>query len=385
MIYADYNGSAPLLPVVKEYLEQRLKSELFANPNAIHSMGQKLNAGIEKCRSIIANIIHCYPDQIIFNSGSSEGVSQILFSVLEYAPKEKKIIITSPIEHAVIPAALSFYQERRGFTIKYVSVDENGIIDLNSLEKLLSENKNQVALVTIMAANNETGVIQPYEQIAKMSHQYGVEYFSDTTQIIGKNHFDFEKSGMDYAVCAGHKVGALTGTGFIIAKDTTKLHPYVFGSHQEKGLRGGTQNYIGIETLAVAFNDFAQSQNQLPKLEQARLKFETELKKEFPDLVILGSRAPRLPGTTMVSYPGIHSQAVQIELESHDIFVTTSAACSDNQPDTSSVLKAMKIHDDIGRGVIRLSLSYHQGEHEYSTILAALKTSYNKLRKIHSY
>ena len=348
-------------------------------------MGQKLHAGIEKCRIIIANVLHCYPDQIIFNSGSSEGVSQILFSVLEYAPQDKKIIITSPIEHAVIPSALSFYQERRGFSIKYVDVDENGVINLPSLEKILKEYKNQVALVTIMAANNETGVIQPYEQIAKISHQYGAEYFADTTQIIGKNHFDFEQSGMDYAVCAGHKVGALTGTGFVIAKDATKLHPYVFGSHQEKGLRGGTQNYIGIETLAVAFTDFASSKNQLPNLEKARLHFEAELKKDFPELVILGAKAPRLPGTTMVSYPGIHSQAVQIELESHDIFVTTSAACSDNQPDTSAVLKAMKIHDDVGRGVIRLSLSYHQGEHEYSTILTALRASYNKLRKIQSY
>ena len=385
MIYADYNGSAPLLPVVKEYLEQRLKSDLFANPNAIHSMGQKLNAGIEKCRSIIASVLHCYPDQIIFNSGSSEGVSQILFSVLEYAPKDKKIIITSPIEHAVIPSALNFYQDRRGFIIKHVEVDESGVVNLKSLENLLNTYKNQVALVTIMAANNETGVIQPFEEIAKLSHESGVEYFADTTQIIGKAAFDFEKSGMDYAVCAGHKVGALTGTGFIIAKDSTKLHPYIFGSHQEKGLRGGTQNYLGIETLAVAFNDFAGSHIQLENLKRSRVNFEKDLKKEFPELVILGSNATRLPGTTMVSYPGIHSQAVQIELESHDIFVTTSAACSDNQPETSAVLKAMKIHDDIGRGVIRLSLSYHQGEHEYSTILAALKTSYNKLRKIHSY
>jgi len=385
MIYADYNGSAPLLPAVKEYLEQRLKSELFANPNAIHSMGQKLNTGIEKCRSIIADVLHCYPDQIIFNSGSSEGVSQILFSVLEYGPQEKRIIITSPIEHAVIPSALSFYQQRRGFLIKHVEVDENGVINLQSLEKLLRDHKHQVALVTIMAANNETGVIQPFEEIAKLTHKYGVEYFADTTQIIGKASFNFEKSGIDYAVCAGHKVGALTGTGFVIAKDSTKLHPYIFGSHQERGLRGGTQNYIGIETLAVAFSDFAESQNQLMNLETARLKFENDLIKEFPELVILGRNAHRLPGTTMVSYPGIHSQAVQIELESHDIFVTTSAACSDNQPETSAVLKAMKIHDDVGRGVIRLSLSYHQGEHEYSTIFAALKTSYNKLRKIHSY
>lgn len=385
MIYADYNGSAPLLPSVRDYLRRRMDSEIFANPNAIHSLGQKVSQGIEKCRSLVAEIVGCHPNQLFFNSGSSEGVSQILFSILEYAPKTKNVVITSPIEHAVIPKALNFYRERRGFEIKEVGIDANGMVDLNSLRQLLTRNNEHLALVTIMAANNETGVIQPYAQIAQLCHEFGVEYFSDTTQLIGKGEFHFEASGADYAVCSGHKVGALTGTGFVIAKDPTRLRSHVFGSIQEKGLRGGTQNYLGIETLAVALNDFRDNKHKLVDLAHAREKFEEEIQRLFPQAVIVGKEASRLAGTTLIGYPGIHGQAVQIELETQDIFVTTSAACSDNQPETSMVLKAMGIKDDIGRGVIRISLSYSHGYEQYQQIARALQTSYNKLARIHSY
>ena len=385
MIYADYNGSAPLLPCVKDYLKRRLETDLFANPNAIHSMGQKIFSGIEKCREVISKSVGCFPDQIFFNSGSSEGISHILFSCLEYAPKNKKIIITSGIEHAVIPSALKFYEERRGFQIKKVDVNQDGIIELESLYKLIHEFKSSIALVTIMAANNETGALQPIREISQLCRENEILFFSDTTQLIGKGDFDFEDSGIDFAVCSGHKVGALTGSGFILAKNPTLLRSYIFGSHQERGLRGGTQNYMAIETLAVALDDFMKNKNQLPLLEEARKKFEAELKKEFPDCRIIGENAQRLAGTSLISYPGIHGQAIQIELESHNIFVTTSAACSDNQPETSHVLKEMKIEDDIGRGVIRLSLSYHQNQNDYEMILKALSQAFDKLKKIKAY
>ena len=218
-----------------------------------------------------------------------------------------------------------------------------------------------------------------------MCQDQKVEYFCDTTQLIGKGEFHFENSGVDYAVCSGHKVGALTGTGFVMAKEPTKLKSMVYGSHQEKGLRGGTQNYIGVETLAIALSDFQTNQHKLKALGLARLKFEAEMKKMFPEIVIVGEKVSRLAGTTLMSYPGIHGQAVQIELESHDIFVTTSAACADNQPETSAVLKAMGISDDVGRGVIRISLSYNHSEKDYQELEAALKASYLKLRKIKSF
>ncbi len=132
-------------------------------------------------------------------------------------------------------------------------------------------------------------------------------------------------------------------------------------------------------------SDFKENANKLKGLSEARMNFEREIKKEFPKAVVIGEKATRLPGTTLIGYPGIHGQAVQIELESHDIFVTTSAACTDNQPETSQVLKAMGVTDDIGRGVIRISLSYSHGQKDYDLCTAALKNAYNKLIKIHSF
>ena len=385
MIYADYNGSAPLLPAVREHLRRRLDSDLYANPSAIHSMGQKIARGIEKCRESIAGVVGCFPDQIIFNSGASEGVSSILYSMLEFAPANKKIILTSRVKHVAVLKALEFYQQQRGFEVKYVENDIDGRIRLDHFKTLLDIHHNDLALVAIMAANNETGVLEPFEEIARLCSEKKIEFFCDTTQFIGKAEFDFAKSGIDYAVCSGHKLGALSGSGFILAKDPTKLKSMVFGSTQEKGLRGGTQHYLGIETLAIALLDFQQHQSKLKDLKLTRLNFEKEMKAAFPQVVSVGETADRLAGTTLIGYPGIHGQAVQIELESHNIFVTTSAACADNQPETSVVLKAMGINDNVGRGVIRISLSYSQGGKEYAALAAALKSAYNKLSKIHSF
>jgi cysteine desulfurase len=385
MIYADYNGSAPLLPAVRRHLVQRLESELFANPNALHSLGQKVMKGIEKCREIVAESVGCYPDQITFNSGSSEGVTTVINSVLANAPAHKKIVITSPLEHVVIHAALDYFVQRHGFQVKQVDIDHDGRVSLASLKSLLQEYQGAVALTTIMAANNETGVIQPYQEIANICQENGIEYFSDTTQLIGKGNFDFAASGMDYAVCSGHKIGALTGTGFIILKEPTKLQPLIYGKSQEKGLRGGTQHYLGIETLAVAFQEFAENKHKLQHLKEHRLSFERQMKEWFSEVTIIGEKAERLAGTSLIGYPGIHAQAVQIELESNDIFVTTSAACSDNQPETSEVLRSMGVDDQLGRSVIRISMSYSHGEVEYSNLALALKNAYNKLIKIHSF
>lgn len=385
MIYADYNGSAPMLPSVRDHIRRRLDSEVFANPNAIHSLGQKISQGMETCRGIVAEILGAYPDQIVFNSGASEGISTILHSVLEFTPAVKKMIVSSRIEHPAVLRALEFYRDQKGFELNFVETDSDGRFKLTSLRDILQEHHQEIALVCLMAANNETGVIQPYTEVARLVKDKGLEFFSDTTQLIGKDEFKFDASGIDYAVCSGHKIGALPGSGILLLREPTKLHPLIFGSHQEKGLRGGTQNYLGIETLAVALKDFNEHLPKLIHLKEAREKFEREILKSFPETVVLGKSSPRLPGTTLIGYPGLHGQAIQIELESQDIFVTTSAACSDNEPETSEVLRAMGVPDDLGRSVVRISLSYSHGEKDYALLVQGLKSAYNKLTKIHSY
>lgn len=383
MIYADYNGSAPLCSKVKDYLIKRMEKGPFANPNAIHYLGCKTLMGMENARSVCAKILGAESDQIIFNSGATEGISTVFHSVLENS--SKKIIIISGIEHSAVVNTAQYYAGSKNFIIKILPVSTDGVVDIEVLKTWIEENPNNIALISVMAANNETGVIQPYQSITKLCIDNVIPFLCDTTQYIGKTPFNFQESNIDYAVCSGHKLGAMTGTGILLVKDPVSLCPLIIGGGQEKGHRGGTQNYIGNETLAVALSSIEKGFENLSILHEKRLQFESSIKKLFPQVVILGEKAKRLATTTYISYPGIHGQAVQIELESQDIFVTTSSACSDNMPMTSKVLKAMGVQDDIGRGVVRISLGLSSPLEYYDQLTEALTKAYTKLAKVKSF
>lgn len=383
MIYADYNGSAPLSQEVREYLLKRFEKGPFANPNAIHYLGTKTLMGMENARSVCAKVLGADFDQVIFNSGSTEGISTVFHSILANE-SSKKIIIISGIEHSSVLNTAQYYATR-GFNVKTLPVHGNGIVDVETLGKWIKDDSKNIAMVAVMAANNETGVIQPYSEINTLCINNNIPYLCDTTQFIGKTPFNFKESNIDYAVCSGHKLGAMTGTGILLAKNPEKILPLIIGGGQEKGLRGGTQNYLGNETLAVALSSIEKNFDNINALTEKRIEFERKVKKAFPEVVILGEDAPRLATTTYISYPGIHGQAVQIELEAMDIFVTTSSACSDNMPVTSKVLRAMGTKDDVGRGVVRISLGLSSPLSYYDNLADALIKAYTKLLKVKSF
>lgn len=378
MIYADYNGSAPVKTVVTEYLINRLKEGNYSNPNASHALGKKTLFEMEKCRRSIAKIVGCRPSQVIFNSGASEGISQVFYSLLGCGRSTRKTIVTSGIEHAAVVECCELYKNQ-GHKIVTIKTNSNGTIDLEDFKNIVNEHKDDIAIVTAMAANNETGVIQPFKEIGSIAQENGLTYFSDTTQFIGKIEFNFAESNMDFAVLSSHKVGALIGSGCIIAREPQRLTPFVLGGGQESGLRGGTQNYIGIETMAVAMKYFHENIEGLSRLKSLRENFESNIKKKFPEVVIIGQGAGRLASTTMISYPGILGQAVQIELEMQGIYVTTSSACSDSSTKMSKVLMAMNTESEVGQGVVRISLCLNANEQLYKSIEDALTIAYKKL------
>jgi cysteine desulfurase len=387
MIYADYNGSAPLTREVKDYLVKRLEKGPFANPNAIHYLGSKTLMGMENARSVCAKILGADIPQIVFTSGATEGITTVFHSVLSgINPLEnaKNTIVTCGLEHSAVINTAQYYKTL-GFDIYCIPVLENGQIDLTAFKTYMDNFQSKVAIVAIMAANNETGVIQPYNEINSICQKYKVPYLCDTTQFIGKTDFHFKNSQIDYAVTSGHKLGAMTGTGILLAKEPTTLKALIIGGGQEKGHRGGTQNYLGNETLAVALHTLPELLKNIPTLSKKRDEFEAKIKAAHPEVVIIGKNSPRLATTTYISYPGIHGQAVQIELESNDIFVTTSSACSDNMPVTSKVLKAMGVTDEVGRGVVRISLGLGADLATYDQLADALIKAYDKLKKVKSY
>jgi cysteine desulfurase len=382
MIYADYNGSAPLTPEVKDYLIARLEKGPFANPNAIHSLGANTLLKMENARSLCAKYLGAHPAQLTFNSGATEGISTVFHSVL--ALNQKKVIIISSIEHSAVVNTANYYASL-GFILKVLPVNANGVIELEILKEWFQEFNSQIAMVAIMAANNETGVIQPYQAVNQLCQDGQVPYLCDTTQFIGKTPFNFKESNVDYAVCSGHKLGAMTGTGLLLAKNPETLKALIIGGGQEKNHRGGTQHYIGNETLAIALKAVTDNFSRIDELSKKRQEFENKIKKSFPKVVVLGENAPRLSTTTYIAYPGLHGQAVQIELESQDIFVTTSSACSDNMPVTSKVLRAMNVSDAIGRGVVRLSIGLNSPTTYYDELFTGLSKAYAKLEKVNSF
>jgi cysteine desulfurase len=382
MIYADYNGSAPLSPEVQDYLITRLQSGPYANPNAIHSLGAKTLLKMEKARSECAKYLGANPAQVIFNSGSTEGICTAFHSVLENS--QKKIMVVSAIEHSSVINTAHYY-ETLGFTLKILPVDSDGVIQLAILKQLFNDFAKEIALVAIMAANNETGVIQPYQAVNQLCLDHDVRYLCDTTQFIGKTPFDFKESNVDFAFCSGHKLGAMTGAGILLAKNPESIKALIIGGGQEKNHRGGTQHYIGNETLPIALKTITQNFSRIDELAKKRHEFEQKIKHAFPMVVILGENAERLSTTTYISYPGLHGQAVQIELESQDIFVTTSSACSDNMPVTSKVLRAMNVSDAVGRGVVRISIGLNSPLSYYDELYIGLSKAYTKLSKVNSF
>lgn len=378
MIYADANGSLPLINEVKDYLKQRIQSDLWANPNAIHSLGNKLKAGLGKSRQISSEILGAKSNQLIWTSGASESLSMV-FQHLLLPKKEKTTILCSPIEHAAVIAAVNYYENVWNYKIEWIPVSKEGMVDINWIKEHVT---NQTALIVCMGANNETGVIQPWEIIRDVAQKNNTPFLCDTTQLIGRTPFHFQESGLDWAMASGHKLGALPGTGFLLTTKSFGLTPLIWGGGQENGMRGGTQNYLGNETLAIALQTIPEKLKKINDHEKWRNILESQLPTEA---IVIGKNHPRLSGTTLVGLPGIHGQGVQIELESQNIFVTTSSACSDNEPATSKVLKAMGIDDTLGRSVIRISLPLSAEQNDYDKVSSALLDSYRKLTKIKAY
>jgi len=373
MIYADANGTYPLTKTVKNYLLNRLDGP-FGNPNAIHSIGKNIKSAYEKCRDITAEALGASRNQVIFTSGSSEAISQYISS---FGNCNKKKVLCSPIEHAAVHNACIILESSQGFEFIDMKVDKSGVCS-STLEK-------EYSLACLMAANNETGIIQPFIEFGEKCQERNTPFFCDTTQILGKIDFNFQKTPIDACAFSSHKIGSLPGSGILLVKDPSKIKPLIQGGGQEFGLRGGTQNYLNVECMTVALQEVIEQRANFKKLETLKKNFEEKVQAQIPEAVIFGKEVSRLSNTTLLSIPGIHGQALQIELESRDIFVTTSSACSDNEPGTSRVLKAMGHDDKIGRGVVRMSFQSGISKEKLDHIAQAILNSYQSLKKIKSF
>ncbi|NRB11065.1 MAG: cysteine desulfurase [Rickettsiaceae bacterium] len=365
MIYLDYNATTIIHPTVKEYMLQFM--DYPANPSSVHSFGRKARKIIEAARMQIAlmlgigNYLKDY--NITFTSGGTEANNLILSNFLDGD------IFISALEHSSI---YNYIQEYKN--IKIIKVDRNGLIDLDDLKLQLADSTAEKKLVSVMFANNETGVIQEIKQIADIVHEYGGLIHSDIVQCPGKIPIDLYNLDVDFASISGHKFGGPVGIGALVSKEIHHLKPILIGGMQEKGLRSGTENVVAIAGLGVAAKLVT---DELPlrykKMVKLRDRIEAALLGYYPKIEIASYGVHRLPNTSLIINPGKKAENQLIIFDLHGVALSSGAACSSGKVGTSNTLKYMGYSKEERQSALRISVGENNNEKEIDFFIDTYK------------
>jgi cysteine desulfurase len=375
MIYLDNNATTRIDDEVLNTMLPFLKDE-YGNASSLqHKMGRNAHQAIEKSRQSIAKLIGANPKEIFFTSGATEAINLVLRGVFARYQRIGKHIISAKTEHKAVLTTLEVL-EKNGANITYLPVDHNGNINLEDLEKSI---KHDTILICLMHANNETGVIHPIEDIAKIANKKNVLFFSDTTQAIGKIHTNYEKSSIDICCFSAHKLHGPKGIGALYIRRKsrpTQIEPLITGGKQENGFRGGTYNTASIVGTGKAF-EIAQSEasNDLAML---RNYFENRIINEIEDTAIHAKQAIRLNNTSNIAFK--HVKSAELMTKFTNIAVSSGSACVSGDRDPSHVLTAMGISAEDALCSIRFSLSKYTTKEDLDSTIAELKSAVNKIR-----
>lgn len=364
--YLDYNSTTPIDPRVLDAMLPFLKDN-FANPSSTHHFGQSINEKVKQAREQIADFINAGPNELIFTSGATEAINIAIKGVAEsYSNKGKHIITVSTEHKAILDTCKDL--ERRGFEVTYLSVLQNGLIDLAELQKAI---RPDTILVSVMYVNNETGVIQPIKEIAKLAHEKGALFMTDATQAVGKIEIDVNDLGIDLLCFSAHKMYAPKGIGALYVRNKTKLSPQIHGGGHEQGLRSGTLNVPGVIALAKAC-EIASEEMDLNKrnISTLRDKLETEFLK-LPNTSLNGDSENRIFNTTNICFKGQDANVLIGRMK--NIAVSNGSACSSAVIEPSHVLKAMGLSDDGAFASLRFSLGKYNSIEDIETVISKIK------------
>lgn len=365
-IYFDNNATTPLAPEVRAAMAPYL-DERFGNPASGHGFGEAARAGLDLAREQVAALLDCQPGRIVFNSGATEGNNTAIFSAI-WADTSKRHIISSQVEHPSVLVPLEFLASQ-GYEVQLLAVDEKGALDPAALQRAI---RPDTALVSLMAANNETGVIWPVAQIAAICREQGVLFHCDAVQMAGKASLRVEELGLDYLSLAGHKLHGPKGTGALYVRRSAPFTPLLLGSGQEQGRRAGTENVPGL----VGFGQACALAAGLGQEEHLRLARLRDRLQEGIVAAIEGVRinggGPKLVNTLNLSFRHTSSAALIQDLDSLGIAVSAHAACQSGDLDPSHVLRAIKVPEEFLHGTLRISLSRYSTAAEVDRLLAVL-------------
>lgn len=382
-VYLDNNATTMVDPLVFEEMKPYF-CEYYGNPSSMHEFGGHIMKAVNKAREQVKDFLGAKDaKEIIFTASGSEGDNMAIRGVLE-ANKNKKHIITTKIEH---PAVLNVYKylEKQGYEVTYLDVDSLGNLDLNQLSESITED---TALVSIMYANNETGVILPVEKAAKIVKQKNpkIKFHTDAVQAAGKIPFDVKNTDIDLLTIAGHKIHAPKGIGALYVKTGTLLPAFVIGGHQERGKRAGTENVPYIVGLGKACELAQKSMDfELSEVKRLRDKLENGILKTIYNAKVNGSASNRVPNTTNIGFQYIEGELILLHLSDLGICASSGSACTSGSLEPSHVLKSMGVPFEALHGSIRFSLSRFTTEEEIDYTLKVLPEVIFKLNNISPY
>jgi cysteine desulfurase len=374
-VYLDNNATTPVLPEVLEAMRPYF-AERFGNASSIHHHGQETRAAVERARESLAALLGCRPSEVVFTSGGTEG-DNLAISGLTRAGDH---IISSTIEHHAVLNSCK-HLEAMGCEVSYVPVDGRGLVDPDDVRRALRPNTR---LITIMMANNETGVLQPVEEIGKIAAEADVYFHTDAVQAAGKVPIDVKRLGCDLLSISGHKLHAPQGVGAIYVGKGTVLQPMFYGGSHERSRRAGTENVPGIIGLgkAAELAREALERGDLAQMAAMRDRIEQTILSEIDATGVNGEGAPRVPNTTNIHFDYIEGEALVIALDLKGLAVSTGAACSSGAIEPSHVLTAMGLPPEIARASLRFSLGKQNTPDDIQFALDLVPQTVARLREL---
>lgn len=377
VIYLDNNATTQVAP---EVLEEMLPyfNEFYGNPSSMHTFGGMVEHKIVEARERLAELLGASPEEIIFTSCGTESDNTAIRAAILSNP-DKKHIITSRVEHPAIKN-LYEYLSKSGYRVTFVPVDRKGRLDLDYLYKNLSED---TAIVSIMWANNESGVIFPIEEIGKVLKKKGIVFHTDAVQAVGKIPIDLKNIDVDMLSLSGHKLHGPKGVGALYVRKGTKFSPFLIGGHQEMGRRGGTENSASIIGLGKASELAARNLfSENLRVKRLRDKLETEILNRVPNAMVNGDRENRLPNTTSIAFEFVEGESILLMMDEYGICASSGSACTSGSLEPSHVLRAMGVPFTAAHGSVRFSLSIYNTEEEIEFVIEKLPPIIERLREL---
>ena len=378
-VYLDNNGTTRTADEVLEFMREN--SALYGNASSMHTLGRNAAAGIDWARGRVASLIGAEPEEIYFTSGATESNNTVFGIFRDRADdgdKRNRIVISS-VEH---PASIESakYLRKKGYRVDLCPVDHSGRVIVSELEKLMDDD---VALVSIMTGNNETGTIQPVAECAAVAHRHGAYFHTDATQAIGKIPVNVDDLGADYLSLSAHKFYGPKGIGVLYARKGAPLLPYIHGGHQENGMRAGTYNNQAIYGLGKAA-ELAEAglMEEHDRLWEMREALRKGIEERIPDVIINGSNDENLclPGTLNVSFPGAEGESILLYLDLEGIEVSTGSACATGSLEPSYVLLASGLDVELAHGSVRFSFGRYNTMDDVSYVLEKLPPIISRIR-----